>query len=91
MSRESNFAQACMQMATKISQEASRAIDAKNIYFDREYGTNLTDSDVESLGITAAELGAFITFAENIEKFLTNQAISVADYTVTLNKLRTDI
>lgn len=62
--------------------------DADNLvkeYFDA--GT-FTDEDLAALGITAAQLAACITLLEQVDKLMTNQATSTADFTATLNSVR---
>lgn len=64
-------------------------------YFDRGYNVGgaapITDEDLATLGLTAADVSGFITFAENFGKMLDNQAVFQSDYSQTMNKIRSDI
>lgn len=67
----------------------------QSVWDDREYlsgtdGKAITDTDIESLGITKDELTAFITFVPQLFNFMHNLAITGGDYSATMNKLRTD-
>jgi hypothetical protein len=89
------FAQKAQEAATTLAQVGDRLDDLVTVYFDRGYnsgGANgIDDSDLTSLGITAAQLGGLITLAQQLSNFRNNQAVTTADYDVTLNALRTDV
>lgn len=95
MLQKTNFAKAVQAIATTVAQEADKAGNLMTVFFDRGYnggGANpITDEDVEGLGITAAQVAAFITFAENFGKLLNNEAPFQSDYDAVLNQLRTDV
>lgn len=82
----------------KIGILAKAADELKNLYdmyFDRGYnsgGANeIVDGDITATEITAADLGAAVTFIENLDKLLNNQDPANSDYDSTLNKVRSDI
>ncbi len=86
-------------MAQIISNRLANAIDEginlENVYFDRGYnsggGNDIIDADIESLGITASNLAAFITLVQQLQNFANNQTVTEADYDSTLNIMRTDV
>lgn len=88
------FAQAVQEVSTSIAQAADKCADLYSIYFDRGYDVGgadpITDNAIDGQNITATQVGAFITFAENFEKFIQGQAHTAGDYDATLNALRTD-
>lgn len=96
MSKKSDFVAAAQELSTVLAKAAPQFQWLFETYFDRGYnvgGVNpLLAVDVPAeLQITAADIGAFITLAENVGKFLSNQAAFQSDYGATLNKLRVDI
>lgn len=95
MARKLNFAQ---NLQGKIAALAGAADELKNlydVYFDRGYNNGgadpIVDGDITATEITAADLGAAVTFIENLEKLLTNQDPINSDYDSVLNKVRSDI
>lgn len=94
MTKKSDFVAAAQELSTVLAKVAPQFNYMFKTYFDREYnGANaLIDADIPAeLQITAANVAAFITLAENLGKMLGNQAVTTADYGATLNKLRVDI
>ena len=61
-------------MAALFSALADDILSLQNIYWDRGYNSGgadeLTDADVEALGITAADVVGMITFAGALETFM---------------------
>ena len=60
----------------------------RNVWWDRTYNdggdAELTDADVESLGVTAADVTGLVTFADALDTFmLANRAY--------LSKMRNDL
>lgn len=60
----------------------------RNVFWDRTYNdggaAELTDADVESLGVTAADVTGLVTFADALDTFmLANRAY--------LSKMRNDL
>lgn len=88
------FMQAVQAVSTQLAQAADTTADLFSIYFDRGYNGGgadpLTDADMTGHDVTAAQVAAFITLAENLTKFLDNQTPFVSDYDATLNALRND-
>lgn len=74
MANKLHYARQAQQMASSFSAQADSIIALRNVYWDRGYNDNgaaeLTDADVESLGITAANVTGMITFADALETFL---------------------
>lgn len=96
MSKKADFVAAAQELSTVLAKAGPQFNYLFETYFDRGYnagGANpLLDADVPAeLGITAADVGAFITLAENVGKFLNNQVAFQSDYQATLNKLRVDV
>jgi len=89
------FAQEGQALCTELADVLERFKSYFATYFDRGYnggGSNpIVDGDLTSLAVTAAQIAASITLAENIDKFANNQAIFQSDYDATINGLRTDI
>lgn len=96
MSEKIKFAESVQDFSIAISLLIEQLPKFQSVYADREYGSGgadeITDADLESLGITAVELAAFITpLALQLVNFVSNQPVTQGDYSVTLNKLRTDV
>ncbi len=74
MSNKSRYASRAQDMASIFSSLADDIASLQAIYFDRGYnsggGDELTDADVESLGIDAAAVVGMITFAGALETFM---------------------
>jgi hypothetical protein len=81
--------------ATTLAQVADRLANLETVYFDRGYdsgGSNpITNDDVVSLNVTAADLAALITLIQQLNNFLGNSAVTAGDYDATLNTVRTDV
>lgn len=96
MSEKIKFAEEVQAFSNEFSALVEKTPMFQSVYADREYGSGLADeildADIESLGITAVELAAFITpFANQLFNFMNNLTVTAGDFSVTLNKLRTDI
>ena len=74
MSNKTRYASRAQDMASIFSSLADDIASLQAIYFDRAYNgggaDELTDADVESLGITAADVTGMITFAGALETFM---------------------
>lgn len=96
MTKKQDFVAAAQELSTVLAKAGPQFQWLFETYFDRGYnggGANpLVDNDIPvELGITAAEIAAFITLAENVGNFVENRAVFQSDYGATLNKLRVDI
>ncbi len=94
MATKLNFAEQAQTEATIMGQLSDKLASLYSVYFDRGYDSGpgaITDVDIASLGITAAQLGLMMTLAEQIANFLGNVAVTPGDYDSTLNVMRTDI
>ena len=74
MSNKTRYASRAQDMAAIFSNLSDDIASLQAIYFDRGYGSGgadeLTDADVEALGITAADVVGMITFAGALETFM---------------------
>lgn len=74
MSNKAHYARRAQDMAAIFSSLSDDISALQAIYFDRGYGSGgadeLTDADVEALGITAADVVGMITFAGALETFM---------------------
>jgi len=65
---------AARDAATRFSDMADDIAALQEVWFDRGYNSGgadeLTDADVEALGITAADVTGMITFAGALETFM---------------------
>lgn len=96
MADKNTFVQRFQDASTRLAQVANEFDDLVSVYFDRGYNSGgsdeLLDADIPAgLGITAADVTAGVTLAQQLGNFLNNAAVSTGDYDVTLNKLRTDL
>lgn len=68
------FAAAARDAATRFSDMDDDIAALQYVWFDRGYNSGgadeLTDADVEALGITAADVTGMITFAGALDTFL---------------------
>lgn len=88
MSNKVKYVQQAQEMAGVMSRLFSNVEQWKAVYWDRGYNSGgadeLTDTDVESLGLTAADVTGLVTFADALDTFLAaNRAY--------LSKVRNDI
>jgi hypothetical protein len=74
MANKQQYAERGRSMASTFSNLADDVIALQNVYFDRGYNDGgadeLTDQDVASAGVTAADVTGMITFAGALETFL---------------------
>lgn len=74
MAQKDNYARKAQQMAASFSALSDDILSLQAIWFDRAYNSGgadeLTDADVEALGITAADVTGMITFAGALDTFL---------------------
>ena len=74
MSNKTKYASRAMDMASIFSSLSDDIASLQAVYFDRAYNSGgadeLTDADVEALGITAADVVGMITFAGALETFM---------------------
>jgi hypothetical protein len=95
MSDKSRYVSTIQNKTNQIAQLGADLQAIFETYFDRGYNGGgadpIIDGDLAGLGVTAADVAAFITLAENFGKFLNNQSPFVSDYQATVNRIRTDI
>lgn len=93
MAAKLTFAGECQSIGTDLGQLGDKLKSVEKAWFSRGYntgGTAIVDADVASLGITAADVAAFITMIQQLQNFLGNAAVTTADYQATVEKMRTD-
>ena len=88
MANKQHYARQAQQMAATFSALADDITALESVWWDRAYNSGgadeLTDADVEALGITAADVNGMIVFAGALQTFLTaNRAY--------LSKMRNDL
>ncbi len=78
-------------LSAEMETLADRVERLRQYYIDNTFGSGseeeILDADLVEVGITAAQLASFITFAENLDKLLDNQVPTQGDYSVTLRTL----
>ena len=74
MANKMQYARQGQQMAASFSALADDIIAFRNIWWDRGYNASgaaeMTNTDVDTLGITAADVTGMITFADALDTFL---------------------
>jgi hypothetical protein len=96
------FAEQVRRLATQQAQLVDEIINLKSVYFDRGNQSGgsdpITDEDVAAAGVTAAQIGNFITFAEQAEKWINGEfeapadgSLAAVDHDIILNQLREDV
>ncbi len=74
MTNKERFAREAQEVASVFSKMADTTIAIRDVFWDRAYNSGgadeLTDADVESLGVTAADVTGMITFADALETFM---------------------
>lgn len=97
MSEKITFAEEVQKFNTEFSLLIEKLPTFQKVWSDREYLSGagdlaITDADLESLGITKAQLTAFISpFAVQLQNFTGNNAVTQDDYAAVLSALRTDV
>lgn len=78
-------------LSAEMETLADRIERLRQYYADNTFGSGggegIIDADLIDVGITAAQLASFVTFAENLDKLLNNQVATQADFSVTLRTL----
>lgn len=88
MANKAKYVQQGQEMAGVMARLADDLAAWRNVFWDRAYNSGgaseLTDSDVESLGITAADVTGMVTFVDALDTFMVaNRAY--------LSKMRNDL
>lgn len=95
MATKLTFAGKAQTLATTLAQASNDLDDLITVYFDEGFDSGgadpIANGDIESLGITAVELGNMITFAQQFNDFLNNAVVATLDRDPTLNAMRTDV
>ncbi len=92
MSKKLDFAKRCLEIATQLALARDQIATLGRVYGDRAYAVAdaITDADVDSLGITAAQLTALLALAAQFNRLMANQAVTTINGDATVNVLRTD-
>ncbi len=98
MADKIKFSEQCQTFSTTLAQLFKQAPDLEGVYFDEGFNGGgsdpIVDGDIVSLGITAADLSAFITVAQQLQKFDIGNGgdpVITADYGSSVNAMRTDV
>ena len=87
--RKTSFIREVIRDMQILAEMGKRWSNQENEYFDNGYnsgaGDQITDPDVASADITAAQFANCITLIQNFEKLRTNQVPTTSDYAATLN------
>ena len=89
------FAKKMQAMAELAAAVVAQCRDLVKVYFARGYDGSgadpIVNADVAGLELTAADVSAGITFAQQMVALADNAAVTESDYAATLAKLRTDL
>lgn len=88
------FASKVQEAAVRLAQTRDMIADLVQVYSDRAYDTSnpITDADVVNLGVTAAQINAFIPLGKKLKQLMQNQAIAAPiNGDAILNVLRKDV
>lgn len=93
MSKKITFADQALRLNKKIAEAMDQIAATSSAYFDNGFDSAgsdpILDTDLaERPGLTAADLSAFITLLNELNKFFEDGAVTQADYSATVNKLR---
>lgn len=88
MANKINYVRQGQQMAATMATLADNLSTWRDVFWDRTYNSGgaaeLTNADVEQLGVTAADVTGLVTFADALDTFmLANRAY--------LSKMRNDL
>jgi hypothetical protein len=89
------FAKKVQAINTTIAQLFLDTKDLDGVYFSEGFDSAgsdpITDGDLTSLGITAAELAAGDTLFQQIQNLRNGDPVTAGDYQATVNALRSDL
>lgn len=92
MASKIDFANELKAVAVGLGKAMDAAPDLYQKYFDLGYNSGgaseLTDEDVASLGLTAAQVVSAITLLENYNKFVSGTDPASSVYRITINQVR---
>ncbi len=98
MADKIKFTEQAQGWCTSLATLFKEAPDFEGVYFDEGFndiGSNpIIDEDVESLGVTAANVEAFITVAQQLRKFDIGDVgdpVATANYGASVNRMRRDV
>jgi hypothetical protein len=98
MADKVKYSKQAQDWCTRLAALFREAPDLEGVYFDEGFDVAgidpITDGDIEDLGITAANVGAFITVAQQLQKFDIGDGgdpVTTANYGASVNAMRTDV
>lgn len=98
MADKIKFTEQGQDWCTRLAALFREAPDLEGVYFDEGFdgvGSDpIIDADIDSLGVTAADVAAFITVAEQLQKFDIGDVgdpVINANYGAPVNRMRTDV
>lgn len=95
MSRKANFVTQLVVATTKLAQVVDDFENLADVYVDRGYngaGANpIVAEDLEHQELDLATFGNAVAMAGQLLNFANGSDVTTADYSVAMNKLRTDI
>ena len=86
MNAKSELAKAIVAQVKSLTAPMDLASDVVQEYFDS--GITFQDDDLAELGLTAWQLTACITLLQNLAGFFAGEAVTTAQYRVTVNAVR---
>ena len=88
MANKINYVRQGQQMAATMATLADNLSTWRDVFWDRAYNSGgaaeLTNADVEQLGVTAADVTGLVTFADALDTFM----LANREY---LSKMRNDL
>jgi hypothetical protein len=97
MANKIKFTERCQEFSTQLAKLFKEARDLESVYFDEEFNDVGTDpiinEDIESTGNTAADVAAFITVAQQLQKFDVGDGtdpVVTGNYGASINRMRGD-
>jgi len=92
MTRKLEFAESARRQITELDDLITKMNELRNIFIDSGYVASgsdpITDTDLDSLGMTKANLTAFDTFVENVNLFLSGGDPLEYNYAAAINAFR---
>lgn len=84
------YGRRAQQVAAALAQTAQACDDLVAVWRARSYQTTLTDGALTELGMTAADLAAFVDVARQVRRLLAGQTTTPGDYEAAVNRVRSD-
>ena len=91
MASKTDFARRAIDMIASVGSLADNLDILEKVYAARDYGTTITQPDLDPLGITLAEFNQALGVIVRFGQFINGQAITPTDNRSIVNRIRTDI